>query len=263
MREPKLIVVLAHQRSGTNHLRGILSGTLNHHDMDEAFAPDATSHPPRFLRYLTEKKLTWPDPYAFGQQEALYIGYLDWLVDNLTPNLLFDVKYSALNMGLPFGFTAADPSRLLTAFDARGAVFVHLVRPNSFQLALSCLLANATGIYHRTTEAPGPADLPPPIHIEPGDIEDLIEEHQALVRLTRYALRRLSNAVEISYEDIDRPTPNMEALGPVLLKRFGYKRTVWEPSRHRKVTPNWRDRVSNAVDIERHFQGTSHASWIV
>jgi hypothetical protein len=240
----------------------VLASSLGHYDLNEAFAPDESVDPPTFLRFMKDHSRSWPDPYLFEEQQTLHMEYLDWLVENVSSRLIVDVKYTALNMGLPYGFTPADPSRLLHAFDSRGAVIVHLVRENSLDVAVSCLLAKETSIYHWPEDEPMPVGLERQVMLDPAAVLDVIDEHQVLVQLTRYALRRVSNVAELSYDAVTKSPPDMSAVAPLLQARFGYKRYGWEQGTYVKLAGNWRDRVSNHAEIAAALRGTRHERFL-
>jgi hypothetical protein len=150
--EPKVLVTLATQRSGTKFLGHCLNAGALVRSMGECFQPGDPDRP--FPRFLAGWFAAHPEfDFRGAQIQALLDGFLDALLAGCDrPVLHLDVMYN--NLGAFSGAWSWPPpgggSALVALLRRRGAAIIHLVRDSAAESHASTLIAAQRG-YHRSS----------------------------------------------------------------------------------------------------------------
>jgi hypothetical protein len=150
--EPKVLVTIATQRSGTKFLGHCLNAGALVRSLGECFQPGDPDRP--FPRFLAGWFAAHPGfDFRGAQIQALLDGFLDDLLARCDrPVLHLDVMYN--NLGAFSGAWSWPPpgggSALVALLRRRGAAVIHLVRDSAAECHASTLIAEQRG-YHRSS----------------------------------------------------------------------------------------------------------------
>ena len=154
-------LILAYQRSGTTALRSILEATGKFLNFGEIFAPQRTKEKHGVYNFFesevkNDPKIVYP---LFETRVKFFDSYFENLLSASTSTNklpLIDVKFDVLyNLHTYFQADDIEPF-FLKYCKMRNVKIIHLIRENSFEIALSLAIARENKQYHYTSdEKPG------------------------------------------------------------------------------------------------------------
>jgi len=208
------VFVLATQRSGTNYLRSLLRSTGLFVDYNEIFHSEVKNDNDASFSYFNWAKHSYfkyraqrfaKDPelsIPLGENIVLLFNdYLDYLSSESgsVPYFLVDVKYNSLHHFDPVWHSLTAPNFIFDLVSHRRSRVLHLVRENVFDVYLSNLVSNLTGLYVKENDD---AIQIPKILISVQNMFAKIKQIEQEVNLVRLYLEPLANVYELTYESI-------------------------------------------------------------
>lgn len=214
MKKPKVSILLAIQRSGTNFLRGVLDNHPGLVCFPEVFQdtkpgedPTAGYHfgVPPFWNFFRERLQSDPMVGLPQNRGAVVRDYFDLLSETAEKEdcrILVDVKYNSLHHMDHLWRGPTAPPEMLKFFAAQGYPVVHQIREDLVRVAVSLLHARTTSQY----VASGNQDVRNQV-ISPDPIEfhNLLRLQRRNRRTIKGWLRRCPDVFGVSYENLLDP----------------------------------------------------------
>jgi len=211
--QPKALVILAAQRSGTNFLRSLLSNTGSFSDMNEIFhVQGSLQQSAPFTNYLAysrdqiqqDPSLAAPD---YNQASELFRKYLQQLEAQIPDSAipLLDVKYNSTHQLNPVFCNPLEPPHFFKVVRELKLPLIHLVRENLLARYASAVVAEATKTFVLYENKP-PA--PPRLQINISDMMRDLERVRSEIEWGRATLKDYGRCLEISYEAISEDADN-------------------------------------------------------
>lgn len=249
------VVIIARQRSGTNFLRGLLTTGGGIHDQGEVFQPRAPENKSTYDKWLEENPGNTPVTYTDAVIHSE--GFLHYLERHDGP-VSVDVKYNSLYRTIGVWQSPADPPPLLLAAAKRRFVFVHLLRRNRLEHAVSTMIAQLTQVY--VAPATGHEIEQAPVRLNPADVVKVAKHYECEAAITEKWLQSVGNnhpsaiPLTLFYEDISRlDAPAHESVLRVI-DLCGTEFTGRVEAKTQKIVKDWRQRVENDEEVERVFE---------
>jgi LPS sulfotransferase NodH len=215
----KICFIMGNQRSGTNLLRDILTGSDDLSLAGEVITP--SSHPFCWYNFLERRGIGAKGPDAWQEACDLVDEWLDDMQSRMAGRwdngsvksesswVGGDVKYSQLRAISPVYWELSEIPFLLHYIMSRYGFIIHTRRRNTFKLVLSAMIAEQSGIWH----AHGPNAFKQKFELN-------IDE--CVLRVTRARMEeveflRLSahvQTIECFYEDLVENMPTEERRSP-------------------------------------------------
>lgn len=193
-------LILAFQRSGTTALRNILENSGKFYNFGEIFAPIRTKQEHgvyNFFEKSVKSDLTHIYP-SFENRVRFFDLYFESLQEKAESTgkfPLIDVKYDVLyNMHTYFQGVDIEPF-FLKFCKMRKVKIVHLVRDNSFEIALSLAIARKNKQYHFKEHQAQASD----ITLEKEDVARFFKDHINQVSMAENYLKNHSH-LALTYE---------------------------------------------------------------
>ncbi|MBY0242890.1 MAG: hypothetical protein K2X55_26630 [Burkholderiaceae bacterium] len=241
------IAIISNQRSGTNHLRSILSKTLNVLDLDEALVLSSHAKPTGLYWYMKESRTRWPSPTKYFSCDLFFKNYLNWIKNNHADNFIIDLKYNVIHTGLPATFTLCEPPPVLRALADIDTIFIHIIRNNSIDVVLSSMLAEQSGVYHSFRNEKSKIKRSEKLVLDVDNSITRISAHQITVGIFKHIGKSLPNLVSIDYDKLNSQNIS-EVLMPLKLKiedEWKIEISSWVESDLVKAAVPWWERISN------------------
>lgn len=197
-------ILVAHERSGTHMLRGVLNShpqICAYGEVCNASDPSLLSLPESYISFLRDYMLRDTN-LAFrgvGWKGRVISDYVSERLSQTAEDIVaIDVKYSHLHNFEEFWWEPLRVPNLFRAGSELGFKFIHLHRKNTVETVISSELAKATGVWNLTQKRP---DRPEKIAI---DLEFLRKEAEILRDQQRLVDKWLADfdSLTLSYEDI-------------------------------------------------------------
>lgn len=193
-------LILAFQRSGTTALRSILEATGKFLNFGEIFAPQRTKEKHGVYNFFesevkNDPKLVYP---LFETRVKFFDSYFESLLSesiSAKKSPLIDVKYDVLyNLHTYFQADDIEPF-FLKYCKMRNVKIVHLIRENSFEIALSLAIARENKQYHYTSNEKPKSEL----KLNKEKVESFYKNH---IKQKDAAIKFLKNYshLEVKYE---------------------------------------------------------------
>ena len=250
----RLVVMLAHERSGSHFVAEMLKSPTGLVSLDEvcnfnAIDPDTSKH--SFFRFRHEYMLKTrafsyrPDAASLT---AFCDSYFSHLLDSTNAdNVLVDIKYGHVH-NFEIGWWASEERPFLIKYlEMRDIRILHLVRQDAVAATLSNFIAEQTGVWHKR---PGQPDTQPKSYRVP--CEKIVHDALALEREKDNFFNWLSTnrCTHVFYEDCSNEARRRDAMN-ALCRFLGLADRPGYASAYRKVTPALTDIVENYKDLRR------------
>lgn len=245
----KGLVIIAKQRSGTNFLRSLLAQSSNGCNLGEVFHPGTPEGYGNFFTWMRQTGRDFPMVRELPWVEDTLGAWLDD-IEARYPVPILDIKYNSFWAVATTWVSVAERPALFKVLNARGYRFVHLIRENRLDHAMSIYIAARSGVYvsHKDVENAERYDV---------NVRNLLrirETYEDEIAHARKVLSHMRRPTEVTYEGLtgaDRPElrrtlRQMVAGTDIEIGQVGAPTT-------RKILKNWRDNVSNLDEVERAF----------
>lgn len=264
--ESRPVIVLAHARTGTHLLRGILSSSDEIDDFGEIFLPGDWPHRTGGFWEFYRDWLPADPGRAVPTPENRRLLFTDYLtnLDRLcsAPFMLLDVKYGGIANLNPFYHLPDQRPYLFKLFERYEIPVIHLMRRNLLQQHCSRILADETERW----VVPVGADAPAPVE------QSIVVDVDLLVgKLTRMALRvqffdgylsGYHRYLRLHYEDLLEngvlSDQTRQSIGQLLNRLISVDGTP----QTRKVTPPLSSFVANYDAVEKTLKDTPFAAML-
>jgi len=214
VKKPRVSILLAIQRSGTNFLRGVLDNHPGLVCFPEVFQdakpgedPTAGYHfgVPPFWNLFRERLRADPMVGLPPNRGAVVRDYFDLLAETAEKEgrtILVDVKYNSLHHMDHYWRGPTAPPEMLKFFGEQGYPIVHQVRDDLVRVAVSLLHARTTQQYVASGNQNVKSQVLSP---EPAEFHNLLRLQKRNRRTIKGWLRRCPEVLEISYEQLLAP----------------------------------------------------------
>lgn len=248
------MLIVARQRSGTNFLRGLLSTAGGILDRGEVFQPrpptDKSSYDDWVEASGAKRPISQADAVLHSEQFLHALGSTEVPVS-------VDVKYNSLYRTVGVWQSPADPPPVLIAAARQQFVFVHLLRANRLEHAVSTMVAQVTRIYVAPSAAQ--AVEQDQVRLNPGDVIKVARHYEREAAVTKRWLDAiakqlpLATPVTLYYEDLAGFSSASRENVERVVDLCGVELSGNMAAKTQKVVRNWKERVENSEEIEKAF----------
>lgn len=255
MKNPEIIFITGHQRSGTTVFRLLLEshGVYN---ADEIFH-GYLKRKDRFYEYLYQRVLQDKSLIFPGHHQQVFYDYIGYLKElSQGKPIAADVKYNNFHLLTPPFKLKQDGSFILDYIASAQAPVVHIVRKNKLRIYISELIAKKTGVWGTHSQARITQDrLGLKINVQ-----DMQQKLRGISQTAESAAKKLSslgNLHTLVYEDMFDPQGRFAPAVVALVKDLLNVETVNSDPAHIKINPEPLSAIiENYDEVAVALQGT-------
>lgn len=275
MSQPKVSILLAIQRSGTNFLRGVLN---SHPEIDcypEVFLEARPGEDPLagyrhgirpywdiFREKLEADPMTGL-PVNRGEPVRQYFQQLSETSESLARTFVVDVKYNSLHHMDHLWRGPTAPPEMLKLFASEKFPMIHLIRNDPVRVAVSLLHALETRQFVASGEQQVRSEVISP---DPREFHNLLRLQLRNRAMVRNWLRLCPKVLEVSYEDLlDSESPsglNVETFGRIETFLGLEPRTEFQARTKRTTARPLREVLGNYDAIQKRLAGTEFECYL-
>lgn len=198
--EPRCIVLLATQRSGT----GALGSILDQHDqiqyLGEVFHDNTTDPSRNYFPFLTRLAQEEPEKILPQNGKERFARFIDHLCTTVSKDVfVIDIKYRSMHHFNQAWHGFTQPPYLFQLLAEAGIPVLHLVRRNVLKTYLSGRLAEANKIWHMTSDQSQSVQS---IEVDADAIGRRISGLSYEIDIARRNLSGHAGVLEICYEEL-------------------------------------------------------------